>query len=328
MHRGEDQVSGKRRVDRDLRGFLVADFAHHDLVGIVAQDGPQAAREGQPLLFVHRNLRDALDLILHRIFDGDDFVFVVLDFAQGGIERGGLARTRGSGHQHHAVGLFDIAPELDQVGIAETDYVERKLRELLAHGLFIEHTEHGVLAVDGRHDRHAEIDQAVLVAHAEAAVLGHAALGDIQFRHHLDARNDGGVPVLGNGRHRVMQNAVDAVFDGYFLIAGLDVNIAGAPFERVENGGIDQLDYRRDIRIGRGQAIDGERLVAVFFFAHYIERKALGHFFEHALRLLGLLEQVGDLRERSHPDTQLLPQQDREFVNQVEIPRIRQRDFE
>src|ERR1017187_3588975 len=60
----------------------------------------------------------------------------------------------------------------------------------------------------------------------------------------------------------IMQNAVDAVLDGHFLIARFDVNIAGSPFQRVKDGGIHQLDDRRDIRIRGRQLVDGERLVA------------------------------------------------------------------
>ncbi len=59
VHGGEHQVAGKRGVDGNLRRFGVADFAHHDLVGIVTQDRTQAASEGQAFLFVHRNLGDA-----------------------------------------------------------------------------------------------------------------------------------------------------------------------------------------------------------------------------------------------------------------------------
>ena len=76
----EHQVAGQRGLDGDLRGFGVADFADHDLVGIVAQNRTQAARERQALLLVDRNLRDAANLVLDRIFDGDDLVFVGLDF--------------------------------------------------------------------------------------------------------------------------------------------------------------------------------------------------------------------------------------------------------
>src|ERR1700733_10699902 len=47
MDGGEDEVAGKGGIDGDLRGFLVADFANKDLVGVVAQDGTQTTGEGQ-----------------------------------------------------------------------------------------------------------------------------------------------------------------------------------------------------------------------------------------------------------------------------------------
>ena len=226
----------------------------------MTQNGAQAAGKAQALFLVHRNLRDALDLIFDRVFDGDDLVFVVLDLAHRGVERGGFAGTGGSGDQHHPVRLLDVAAELHQVVLREAHYFERQLGELLAHRFFIQHAEHGVLAVNGGHDGHAEIDQPVFVANAETAVLRDAALGDIQFAHHLDARNDGGVPVLRDGRHRVMQHAVDAVLDGHFLIARFDVDVAGAALQGVEDGGVHQLDHRRDVAVG-GQLVDGERFL-------------------------------------------------------------------
>src|SRR5712692_7181927 len=111
MDSGENEVAGEGRLDGDLRGFLVANFADHDLVGVVTQDGAQASREGEALLLVHRNLRDTAELILHRIFDGDDFVFVGLDLVDGRIERGGLSGTCGTRNQDHAIRFADIAPE-------------------------------------------------------------------------------------------------------------------------------------------------------------------------------------------------------------------------
>ena len=71
----EHQVTGQRRLDGDLRRLGVADLAHHDLVGVVAEDRSQAASKRQALLLVDRNLRDAAQLILDRVFDRDDLVF-------------------------------------------------------------------------------------------------------------------------------------------------------------------------------------------------------------------------------------------------------------
>ena len=328
VHRGEHQVSGQGGIDGDLRGLLIADLAHHDLVRVVAQNGPQPARERETLLLIHRDLRDALDLVLHRVLDGDDFVLVVLDFAQRGVERGGLARPGGAGHQHHAVRLHDVAPKFHQVAFGEPHHVERQLGELLAHRFLVEHAQHGVLAVDGGHDGNAEIDQAVLVAHAEAPVLRHALLGDIQFAHHLDARNDGGLPVLGDGRHGVVQHAIDAVLDGHFLIARFNVNIARAPLQGIEDGGIHQLDHRSDVAIGSRELVDGKRLVGIAVFGHHVERESLGDFLQHALRLFGLLQQLGNLREGGHLDEQLAVQQQGKLVDEVQVPRIGQRDLQ
>ena len=44
--------------------------------------------------------------------------------------------------------------------------------------------------------------------------------------------------------------------------------------------------------------LDGDVFVGVVFAGEHVEGEAFGGFVEHALRLLGLLEQVGDLRER------------------------------
>ena len=182
--------------------------------------------------------------------------------------------------------------------------------------------------MDGGHDGDAEIDQAVLVADAETAVLRDAALGDIELAHDLDARNDGGVPVLGDGRHGVVQHAVDAVLDDHFLVARFDVDVAGAPLEGVEDGGIDQLDDRRDVAVDGGEPVDGERFVGIVFVADDVEREAFGDFFEDALRLLGLLEQVGDLGGGGDLDAQFLVEQQAEFVDRVEVARIGEGDFE
>ncbi len=46
------------------------------------------------------------------------FVFVVLDFAQRGVEIGRFAGTGGTGHEHHPVGLGNVAAEFRQIGRA------------------------------------------------------------------------------------------------------------------------------------------------------------------------------------------------------------------
>ena len=64
------------------------------------------------------------------------------------------------------------------------------------------------------------------------------------------------------------------------------------------------------------------------FFRDHVEREALGDLFEDALRLLGLFEQLGDLRKCGDLDAQLLVEQQRQLVDEVEVARIGERDIE
>ena len=82
----ENQVVGQRRLNCDLRRLFVANFADHDLVRVVAQNRAQAARKRQSFLFVHRNLSDAVQLILDRVFDRDDLIFFVSNFIERGVQ--------------------------------------------------------------------------------------------------------------------------------------------------------------------------------------------------------------------------------------------------
>ena len=91
MYGGEHQMAGQGRLNRDLRGFRVADLPDHDLVGVVAQDGAKPTGEGQPLFFVHRDLDHALDLVFDGVLDGDDLFLFVVDFRESGIKGGRLA---------------------------------------------------------------------------------------------------------------------------------------------------------------------------------------------------------------------------------------------
>src|ERR1700733_4121104 len=266
VHGGENQVAGERGVDGDLRGFLVADFADHDLVRVVAQDGAQAAGEGEAFFFVHRNLGDAAHLIFDRVFNGDDFVFVVLDFVDGGVERGGFARTRGSSDEDHAVGFLDVAAEAGFVRTNEADDIESQVTEFFAERFFIEDSEHGGFTEHRGHDGDAEVDEAAFVTHAEAAVLRDAALGDIEFAHDFNARKDGGVPFLGQRLHGVLQDAVNAVLDDHFGVARFDVNVTGAALEGGEDYGVNQAHDGADTGIAR-ELVHRNVFVAVFFVA-------------------------------------------------------------
>ena len=124
MDRRKYQVSGERRLYGDLRSFSIADFSHHDLVGVVPQNRSQSAGKCQALFLIDRNLCDAANLVLDRVLNGDDLVFLGLNLVHTRIQRCSLAAPGGSCHQHHAVRLVDVAAEFTQIVFVKSNYVE------------------------------------------------------------------------------------------------------------------------------------------------------------------------------------------------------------
>jgi hypothetical protein len=79
------------------------------------------------------------------------------------------------------------------------------------------------------------------------------------------------------------------------VVVGFEVNVRGAALERGEDGGVDEADDGRDVVVV-GELLDGDVLFGVLLIGEHVEGEALAGLVEHALRLLVLLEQVGDLR--------------------------------
>lgn len=69
----QDPVPGKRRLDGHGGGFPVPDFPNQDAVRILAQDTSETAAEGQADFGPDGHLADSRQLILHRVFHGNDF---------------------------------------------------------------------------------------------------------------------------------------------------------------------------------------------------------------------------------------------------------------
>ena len=124
----------------------------------------------------------------------------------------------------------------------------------------------------------------------------------------LMRRQNRGVVLAGDGRHGGLQHAVDAVLDDDRIVVGLDVNVGGAALESGEDGGVDQADDGADVFFA-GQLLNGDVFVGVFVAGEHVEGEAFAGFVEHALRLLGLLEQIGDLRERGYAGNDAMAEQ-------------------
>src|SRR5262249_31542262 len=154
-----------------------------------------------------------------------------------------------------------------QVLRRESDNVQIQFSKGLVDLFLVENTNDYVLAVNRRHDRHAEIDLSAANHYSESSVLRYAALDNVQLRHDLDALNDG--LVMGDVYRvcRAIERAVNSVFDHHVRVARFYVNIRSSPFERIQHYGVNEFDDRRHF-IGAGEAFEVEDFFALLGLSH------------------------------------------------------------
>ena len=92
------------RTNGDISRLAVTDLTDHDDVRILTNDRPKTAGESQSALGPNGDLVDALEVILDRVFDGDDFFLGRIDLAKGAIERRRLATAGRAANKVDAVG--------------------------------------------------------------------------------------------------------------------------------------------------------------------------------------------------------------------------------
>ena len=81
----EHHVAGERCLYGDFRRLEIADFTDQDFVGILPQYRPQALRESVADRRVDGHLNDAVDVVLDRIFGGNQLVFYQIQFVQSAV---------------------------------------------------------------------------------------------------------------------------------------------------------------------------------------------------------------------------------------------------
>ena len=159
----------------------------------------------------------------------------------------------------------------------------------------------------------AHVDRAPGDPQADAPVLRQALLGDVEARHHLDARDH-------QRRHRALglqhlaQHAVDAEADHQAVLERLDVDVGGVFLDRLGEHGVDQPDDRRVVlafeQVGRlGQVLGEVREVGGVFESldrlHRVRAGLVGLAqqrvelrLRHALELQRAAQEAAHLRER------------------------------
>jgi hypothetical protein len=159
----------------------------------------------------------------------------------------------------------DQLVHLPQVIVAEAD-----VGKIVQHRFAIEQTDGDALALLHRRrggDAHVDVLAGDLAA--DAPVLRQPLLGDVQPRHDLHARDDRRHE-LARRAPRLVQLAVDAVADEDFLLARLDVNIAGPLLDRVEQQRVDPADDRG--LVGELEDVDQLLAAALVLFVFLLAR--------------------------------------------------------
>src|SRR6266446_2656456 len=127
------------------------------------------------------------------------------------------------------------------------------------------------------------------------------------------------MPFLGDGLHGVLQNAIDAVFDGDFGVPRFDVDVTGAALERGKDYGFDETHDRAGGAIA-SQTVAGNRLLAFLFFLGSLKSKSFGGLFEHALRLFGAFEDVANLTGGSDANQKFFAEEQRKLITHLGLP--------
>ncbi|MNE19444.1 hypothetical protein D3C80_1125240 [compost metagenome] len=169
-------------LDGDSRRFRVADFADHDDVRVLTQDGAQTSGEGQADLGAHAHLNHAGQVQFDRVLDRDDLALAVVQVGQQAIDGGGLARAGRPSDQEDAVGMFGQTQEALFLFGADAQFGQLRQTAGLA-----QQTQDDGFAPRARQGRNTQVY--LLARHADrlSPVLRQAAFADVHAAEQLDA---------------------------------------------------------------------------------------------------------------------------------------------
>ena len=309
-------MAGERGLDGNLGRLAIADLPHHDLVRIVPEDRAKPAGERQAFFLVHRDLDDAVELVLHGVFDRDDLDVFGVDLGHRRIECRRLAATGRASDKDHAVRFGDRPPEAAQVGGVQAEPVEPQFTDAGRNVILVEDAENHVLAERARQDRHAEIHGLLVHPDPEPPVLRHPPLRDVQFGHDLEPRNQRRMELEVQGIERRGQNPVHAELDVDRMVGGFDMDVADTLLERVQQDRIHQTHHGALVFC---DLLDREHFLALVVLPHQ-QRSVLGlDFLERLTRPLAPAERGKDCGARADRKLQRPLQQHLEFVQRRKV---------
>ena len=231
-------MAGDGRAHGDLGGLAVSDFADGVDIRVLAQDGAQAAGKGHADLFIDLDLVHPVDVVFHRVFQRHKVHVALVQLVDHAVHGGRLTASGGTHHEDNAVAAAEKLPDVCDLVLGQADFVQAHHRAAL-----VQQTRDDLLAVDGGEGRDTQVEASVFDADVEAAVLGDAALGDVQARHDLQTGQHRALQVSRHGQD-VPHHAVDAHADQKLGLMRLEVNVAGALGDGALDDAVDQADGR------------------------------------------------------------------------------------
>ena len=171
----------------------------------MTQEAAQEPGEGEVLINVYLALDQTFNVILNRIFGGEDLGLNVIEFVERGVQRSGLAGTGWTSDDDNSVGLVDQRAQFLQVIIAQADAVQRKLNVGA-----VQYTQHHALTEHGWKHSDAQVNGPGIKAHFHATVLRQAAFRNVQLGQDLHAAHQRHRQRLGHRKHFI-EHAVNAV---------------------------------------------------------------------------------------------------------------------
>ena len=179
------QVSGDGRLYGDAGGLLVTDLTDHDDIRVLSQNGTQCRREGEVCLGVDLYLVDTVNIGLDRILNGDDVHVFFIQFAQCGIQRGGLSASGRSGYQNNSVWIFQ-----NHIKLAHFLFIKSQFTLITRKHFFLCQTHHAFFSVNRRKDGGTDIILDPVNHYGDAAILRFSFFRNIHAADNFQSRNN------------------------------------------------------------------------------------------------------------------------------------------
>ena len=181
MQGGIHLVAGHGGAESHFCRIAIADFADQNDVRVLPHHGSDAVGKIHLRRLVDRGLADHVHGIFDWILQRHDVDAFGIDVIQDRIQRGGFTATGWAGDQDDAVRSGQHEFEQCQLGIFQSQLVQRH-DSLLP----VENTQYDVLAVGGGLSGNTKVDGSPRKSDGNSAILRGACFGDVHVAHHLE----------------------------------------------------------------------------------------------------------------------------------------------